>query len=345
MAKPEFNLKALAELTGGRLQGPEDMVIKGIQSLDQAGPEEITFAVGPKYKELVKTSRAGAIILPEDWPEEVERPAIYVKDPYLAYARLVSAYMWRPFVPKGISHGAYIGKGCEIPEEVTIHPGVYIADRVKLGLRVTLYPGVVLGDGVEIGDDTTLYPNVVVYQGCKIGNRVIVHAGTVIGSDGFGYARDGEAYVKIPQVGIVVIEDDVEIGSNVSIDRAALGETRIGKGTKIDNLVQLAHNVIIGPNSILVAQVGIAGSTRLGKGVILGGQAGVVGHIEVGDGAMIGPQAGVAKSVQPGEIVSGAPAMPHRLWRRVGTSLKRLPELVKEVRELRQRVKKLEEDK
>ena len=342
MGKNGFTLEELARVAGGRLSGPADLLVKGIQSLDQAGPDEISFAVGPKYKDLVKQSRAGAIVLPEGWPEETNRPAIFVKDPYLAYARLVAAFTSRPFTPLGVSQGAFIGKGCEIHQEVTIHPGVFIAEKVKIARGVTLYPGVVLGDGVEIGEGSTLYPNVVVYQGCKIGSRVNVHAGAVIGSDGFGYARDGETYVKIPQIGTVVIEDDVEIGANACIDRAALGETRIGRGTKIDNLVQVAHNVAIGPNSVLVSQVGIAGSARLGRGVVLGGQAGVVGHIEIGDGAMIGPQAGVAGDVAPGEIVSGSPAMPHRLWRRVSVSIKKIPELLKEVKELKNRIKDLE---
>ncbi len=338
----EFTTKSVASLVGGRLQGPEDVAIRGIQSLDKAGPEEISFAVGPKYRDLVEESRAGAFILPEGWSYEVKKPAIFVKDPYLAYAKLVEAFTHRPFEAMGVSPAAVVGKGCEIPEEVSIYPGVYLGDEIKIGPRVTLYPGVVIGNGVEIGRDSVLYPNVVVYEGCRVGNRVTVHAGTVIGSDGFGYARDGDIHVKIPQVGTVVIEDDVEIGANVTIDRAALGETRIGHGTKIDNLVQIAHNVSIGPNSILVGQVGVAGSSQIGESVIIGGQAGLVGHIKIGDRVMIGAQAGVARNVPSGEVVSGTPAMAHTLWRKVGVALKRLPGLLKDVRDLRERISKLE---
>ncbi len=344
MKRMELTAKAAADLVSGRLEAREDLLIRGIQALDKAGPDEISFAVGPKYRDLVDACRAGVIILPENWPFEVKKPAIFVKDPYLAYARLAETFTRRPFEAAGISPAATMGHGCRIPEKVSIHAGTFIGDASTIGARTTIYPGAVVGRGVEIGEDCVIYPNVVIYDGCRIGNRVVVHAGTVIGSDGFGYARDGEAYVKIPQVGIVVIEDDVEIGANVTIDRAALGETRIGHGTKIDNLVQIAHNVVIGPHSVLVGQVGVAGSARIGRGVVVGGQAGIVGHVTVGDKVMIGAQAGIAGNVRPGEVVSGTPAMPHSLWRKVGVALKRLPAIIREVRDLKNRVTQLEKD-
>ncbi|MBW1966886.1 MAG: UDP-3-O-(3-hydroxymyristoyl)glucosamine N-acyltransferase [Dissulfuribacterales bacterium] len=336
-------LGEIALLIKGDLKGPGDFPVSGIQALTAAGPDEISFAAGPRYREDVERSRAGAMILPKDWPYPLDRPSVLVEDPYLAYALTASAFSDKPFSALGVSSESHVGSGCEIDRNVSIYPGVYIGDRVHICPYVTLHPGVYVGNDVCIEEGTTLYPNVVVYEGCRIGKRVAVHAGTVIGSDGFGYARRGEYHVKIPQIGIVVIEDDVEIGANCTIDRAALGETRIGRGTKIDNLVQVGHNVSVGAGSLIVAQVGVSGSTRLGRGVVLGGQVGLVGHIELGDRVMVGAQSGVSRSVAAGEAVSGTPAMPHRLWLRVGSALKRLPELVKEVRDLKGRIDRLED--
>jgi UDP-3-O-[3-hydroxymyristoyl] glucosamine N-acyltransferase len=335
-------LGEIARLVDGEVKGPAGFPINGIQALASAGHGEISFAVGPRFREEVRASRAGALMLPKDWPDPLDRPAILVEDPYLAYAVLASAFSRKPFAPLGISPGASIGSGCSIDQAVSVYPGVYVGDRVRIGPGVTLHPGVYCGSNVRIEEGSTLHPNVVIYDGCRIGKRVTVHAGTVIGSDGFGYARKGEVHVKIPQTGIVVVEDDVEIGANCAIDRAAFGETRIGHGTKIDNLVQVAHNVTIGPNSLLVAQVGISGSSRLGAGVLMGGQAGVLGHIELGDGVMVGAQSGVGKDVPSGTVVSGTPAIPHKLWLRVGSAFKRLPDLLREVRDLKERVSRLE---
>lgn len=335
-------LGEIARLLQGELKGPPDLNITGLQALAVAGPDEISFAAGARYKKEVEKSKAGALILPKNWPCLLDRPSILVEDPYLAYALTAAAFLERPFLALGLSPDAHVGSNCEIDRNVSIYPQVFIGDRVHIGPHVTLYPGVYVGNDVYIDDGTTLYPNVIVYEGCRLGKRVIVHAGTVIGSDGFGYARHGKSHVKIPQIGVVVVEDDVEIGANVTIDRAALGETRIGRGTKIDNLVQVGHNVSIGDDSLLVAQVGIAGSTRIGKGVVLGGQAGVAGHIELGDRAMVGGQSGITKSLAAGEVVMGTPAMPHKLWLRVGSLLKRLPEMVKQVRDLKLRIDKLE---
>ena len=340
--KNEITMKSLgniAQLLRGELKGPSELPIKGIQALGIAGPDEISFALGLRYRKDVEKSRAGAFILPRDWPCLLDRPSILVDDPYLAYALLATAFLNKPFKAMGVSPDAHVGSDCEIDQEVSIYPGVYVGDRVHIGPAVSLYPGVYVGDGVFIGEGTTLYPNVVVYHGCRLGKRVAVHAGTVIGSDGFGYARSGNSHIKIPQTGIVVIEDDVEIGANVTIDRAALEVTRIGRGTKIDNLVQIAHNVSIGPDSILVGQVGVSGSTHLGKGVVLGGQVGIVGHIEIGDGVMVAAQSGVNKSIPAGEIVSGSPVMPHRSWLRAVSAFKHLPDLVKEVHDLKRRIK------
>jgi UDP-3-O-[3-hydroxymyristoyl] glucosamine N-acyltransferase len=238
--------------------------------------------------------------------------------------------------------GAMVGSNVVLGDDITIYPGAYVADGVKIGNRVVLYPGAVLYEGVEIGDDTAIHANVTVREGCRIGGRVIIHGGVVIGSDGFGYAPDGKAYQKIPQIGIVVIEDDVEIGSNTTVDRAALGITLIRRGTKIDNLVQIAHNCIIGENCIIVSQTGISGSTKLGEHVTLGGQVGIVGHLELGDNVMIGAKSGVHNSVTAGQIFSGYPAFPHKEWLKSASVFSKLPEMRKTVNNLEKRIQELE---
>jgi UDP-3-O-[3-hydroxymyristoyl] glucosamine N-acyltransferase len=238
---------------------------------------------------------------------------------------------------------AFIGQGVKIGRDVSIFPFVFVGDGCEVGDRVVLYPGVYLGESVRVGEESVLYPNVVVMDRCLVGKRVILHPGTVIGSDGFGFARDGARYVKIPQVGTVVIEDDVEIGANCAVDRAAMGKTRIKRGVKTDNLVQIGHNVTVGEDTIIVAQVGIAGSTEVGNRVALGGQVGLVGHIKIGDGAMIGAQAGVAQDVAPGQILSGTPAFSHREWLRAQVAFRKLPEMKKALDELEKRMKQMEE--
>ena len=265
-----------------------------------------------------------------------------VKDPYLAYAVTANFFVSTPFVPQGVDERAVIGPSCNIHKEVTIGAGAVVGKGCKIGRHVHIHPGVVIGRDVEIGDETVIFPNVVIYDGCRVGKRVRIHAGAVIGADGFGYAQGPQGMVKIPQVGRVVIEDDVEIGANTTIDRAAIGETRIGKGTKIDNLVMIAHNVSLGPHCVIVSQVGISGSTRVGQGVMMGGQVGVVGHIEIGDGARIGAKSGVPHSISPGETVSGIPAMPHLKWLRMVNALKRLPELLRDVTNMKKRIERLE---
>ncbi len=336
-----ITLEEIAGIVSGELRGPGDLEFKGIQALDRASSDELTFAVGPKYALAVRQTGAGAIILPRDWPGEIEKPAVLVDDPYLAYALVASAFSRQEMVYLGVSPEAHVGQGCEIPEDVTVAPGVFIDDEVKLGPGCVVHPGAFLGKGVSLGRDCTIYPNVTVYHGCRLGNRVIVHAGAVIGSDGFGYAQHEGRHVKIPQTGIVVVEDEVEIGANTTIDRAALGETRIGAGCKIDNLVQIGHNVHLGPGCVVVAQVGIAGSTRVGAGVMIGGQAGIAGHLSIGDMAKIGAQSGVMKKVSSGDVVIGSPAMSHRLFMKVSAILRRLPNMKKELDELREKVKAL----
>lgn len=338
----ELTLKDIAAIIGGTVTGDDQVQVKGINSLEQAERGEISFVVGPRFKDLVKSTKASALIVKER-SGLYRGPQVIVRDPYLAYARV--AGMFAPSIPRypGISDKAVIGEGTRLGENVSIYPFVYVGRDSVLGDNAVLFPGVYLGDRVTVGNGSVVYPNVTIMSDCIIGRDVIIHAGTVIGSDGFGYARDGEVSVKIPQRGIVHIEDTAEIGANNAIDRAALGRTLIGKGVKTDNLVQIAHNVSIGENTVIVAQVGIAGSTSIGRGVVIGGQVGLADHIEIGDRVMIAAKSGVSKSIPAGEIVSGIPTMPHRLWLKTRGHIKKLPEYAEKVKELEIRIKKLEE--
>jgi UDP-3-O-[3-hydroxymyristoyl] glucosamine N-acyltransferase len=243
---------------------------------------------------------------------------------------------------RGIMTGAFVDPEAHIAEGATVQPGCVVGKNTVVGAGTTLFPGVVLYDNVTVGENCLIHAGVVVREGCRIGDRVIVQPGAVIGSDGFGFAPDGGGYFKIPQVGIVVIEDDVEVGANACLDRAAMGETRIGRGTKIDNMVQVGHNVKIGADSIIVAQVGIAGSTEIGKHCTLGGQVGVAGHLKIGDNTMIGGQSGIAADLPGGVVFSGSPAIPHRDWLRASMSFAKLPEMRKEITRLRRQLEELE---
>ncbi|MDD2319476.1 MAG: UDP-3-O-(3-hydroxymyristoyl)glucosamine N-acyltransferase [Geobacteraceae bacterium] len=337
----EKNLKELATLLGGKVIGDETAVVSSLGTLDEANEGQITFLANPKYAAKVSTTRATAVIVPPG-AERYGRNVIEVKNPYLAFAKLLSLFHVKPIVPRGVMAGAFVAESATLGEGVTIYPGAYVGDGVKLGNRVVLHPGVALYEGVEVADETILHANVTVREGCRIGSRVIIHSGTVIGSDGFGYAPDGKGYQKIPQIGIVVIEDDVEIGAGTTIDRAALGLTLIRRGTKIDNLVQIAHNCVIGENCIIVSQTGISGSTKLGEHVTIGGQVGIVGHLEIGDNVMVGAKSGVHNSISSGQILSGYPAFPHKEWLKSASTFPKLPEMRKSLNSLEKRIQELE---
>ncbi|GFO54200.1 UDP-3-O-acylglucosamine N-acyltransferase [Geomonas sp. Red276] len=335
------SLAEIAQYLGGTVSGDPETQIGGLATLDDAGEGQLTFLANPKYAAKVATTKASAVLLPVGGNAHGHH-AIFHPNPYLAFAKLLTLFYTAPAAPLGVLPGAFVADGVKMGEGVTIYPGACVAPGVTLGDRVTLYPGVVLYPGVTVGNDVTIRANVSVRERCRIGNRVIIHDGTVIGSDGFGYAPDGDSWYKIPQIGIVVIEDDVEIGSNTVIDRAALEVTRIGKGTKIDNLVQIGHNCIIGENCMIVSQVGISGSTKVGNHVTMGGQVGVAGHIRIGDNAMIAAKSGVHNSIDAGQIMSGIPAIPHREWLRVSGLVPKLPEFRKTVNQLEERIAELE---
>ncbi len=336
---PRFTLAQLADRLGGEVVGDSDLPLTGIRSLHQAGPGDLSFFTNPKYHAQLENTAAGAIIVPQG----VRPPGknlIVCAHPYLAFARSLELFH-PPAQPEetGVAPQAHVAGDCRVGPGVTVMPLAYVGPGCVLGDSVLIMPGAVLVGEVEVGEGSVIHPNVTVGRGTRIGCRVVIHGGTVLGSDGFGYVPDADGRQrKIPQVGRVVVEDDVEIGANVTVDRATLGETRIGRGTKIDNLVQLAHNVKVGEDSILVAQVGVSGSTRLGNRVTIAGQAGVGGHLEVGDGITITARAGVTKDVRREGIYSGFPLMEHGRWRRVHAAYARLPELLRRLKRLEKAV-------
>ena len=338
-----YTLHELASLVDGEVSGNGEMVIKGLNGIDQATDEEITFVTNHKMAGFLDDCKAAACIVPADM-EELSIPSVRVLNPDLAAAIIHNHLLRQPYVAQGVHQAAVIGNSCSVPDDVTIGPMVCIGDRVRIGHRVTVYPGVVIGDEAVIGDDTILHANVSIAERCVIGRRVILYAGVVIGSDGFGYATDQKGgHVKKPQIGNVQIDDDVEIGANSCVDRAAFGTTRVRSGAKIDNLVMVAHNVDIGENSILIGQVGIAGSTTLGRNVVLGGMAGVGGHLSIGNRVMVAGMSGVHSNLKDGEIVGGAPAFDVKKWGRATAAFARLPEMVKEIRRLRREVDRLDQ--
>ncbi|OGQ55317.1 MAG: UDP-3-O-(3-hydroxymyristoyl)glucosamine N-acyltransferase [Deltaproteobacteria bacterium RIFCSPLOWO2_02_FULL_53_8] len=339
MAKKK-TIAELAKLTGGRVRGDGEAVITGVASIEEARPGDIAFIASAKHLKLLETTKAAVVIVKDGDYDAPSVNLLLVRNPRIAFGKVVDVF--KPaFVPRpGIHPKAEIDASAQIGQGAYIGPFVVIEAGAVIGERAVIYPGVYVGCNAQVGPDSTLYSGVAVREGCVIGARVIIHCNSVVGSDGFGYEFDEGRHNKLPQRGTVRIEDDVELGACVTVDRAALGETVIGRGTKVDNLVQIAHNVQIGANSIIVAQVGIAGSTVLGNGVIIGGQAGLVGHIKIGDGVMIGAQTGVSGDL-PSGVWSGTPAIPHKDWLRAANVYAKLPELKKRIAELEAAVKEL----
>ena len=335
-------LRELAEWVGGTVVGDGEIEVHGVAAIEEAKAGEITFIANPKYLSKLALTQASAVIVSPEVTSS-EKPLLCAKNPYLAFAKILALFSHRPYQPKGIDPKTHVSPTAQLGKDLTLYPFVYVGDHCSIGDRVTLYPGVFVGEGSSIGEDSVLHANVSVYPGMIIGKRVILHSGVVVGSDGFGYAKEGRRNLKIPQVGKVEIEDDVEIGSNTSIDRGALGNTIIRKGVKIDNLVQVAHNVVIGEDSIIVAQVGISGSTKIGNNVTLAGQVGVAGHLQIGDNVMVGAQSGVGQDLSPNQAYSGSPTIPHRDWLRMAMTLPRVPEMRRKLMEIEKRLTKIEE--
>ncbi len=333
MEDNKFNIGKLAEMVNGELDGDPSLEVTGFAAIEDALPGEITFLVNARQSELLEQTKASVVIVADGVEKYGEQTIIRVKDPYLAAAIIHGFMMERPFIAKKIHAKAYVGDNCQLGNEISIGAMAVIGERVTIGERVDIGAGVVIGDDVVIGDNVVIKPNVTVSERCIIGAHVIIHSGTVIGSDGFAYAADEKGeHIKRPQVGIVQVDDNVEIGANCCIDRAAYGVTLIKRGVKIDNLVQVAHNVTVGENSLLVAQVGIAGSSILGKNVVLGGQAAVAGHVKLGDRVMIAARGGVNKDLPEGAVIGGAPGLPIRQWAKAVAVFAKLPELQSSVR-------------
>lgn len=338
----KLTLEALARMVEGELSGDPALEIFGFGPLDSAGPGDITFLVNAAYLEQAVGSGATAILVGKNIDIEADN-VVRVDDAYLASAIIQNYFLKQPFKTGGIHASAVIGKNCSLGREITIGAQVAIGDRVTLGEQVEICAGTVIGDDVTIGDGCTIRANVTIERGCELGRRVIIHPGCVIGGDGYGYATDKRGvHVKRPQLGTVRIGDDVEIGANSCVDRATFGVTWIKSGTKIDNLVQVAHNVVVGENSLLVAQVGISGSTTLGRNVVLGGQTGTVGHISIGDGTMVAGKSAVHGNQPAGARLCGVPAIDGKQWFKCVTVFSRLPDLLKDVKRLKKEIAHLQ---
>lgn len=342
-----FSATQIAQLIQGRVEGNADAAITDFGKIEEARPQQLAFLANPKYEEYLYTTQASVVIVNEalELKQAVAATLIRVPDAYTAFATLLEAYQqMQQQQLSGIQQPSYIDTSATVGEQVYVGAFAYIGKGASVGKGAKIYPQVYIGDGVQIGDGAVLHPGVKVYHQCKIGKGVIVHAGAVIGSDGFGFAPQADgSFKKVPQTGNVVLEDYVEIGANTTIDRATIGSTIIQTGAKIDNLVQIAHNVVVGNNTVIAAQAGISGSTHLGKNCMVGGQAGIVGHLQIADGARINAQSGVSKSIkQPKAAVTGSPAYDYTAALRSQAIARQLPTLEKRLKELEKQLADLQ---
>jgi len=333
-------LGELASRLGCELRGDGELEIRGVAGLDEAGPGELSFLANPRYADKLRATRASAVVVAPG--QETPRAALVSANPYLTFARAVALVRPAPAPAAGVHPSAQVDPSAVLGAGVHVGPLAVVAAGVRIGARSVVHARVVLCEGVAVGEDCVLHAGVTVRERCRLGSRVVVQNGAVVGSDGFGFARDEAGrYHKFPQVGIVVVEDDVEIGALTAIDRAALGETRIGRGSKLDNLVQIGHSVRIGEDCVLAGQVGVAGSTRIGQRVTLAGQVGVAGHLELGDRVVATAQTGIPSSVAAGTVVSGYPAIENRAWLKSSAVFAKLPELQRRLRELERKLESL----
>lgn len=338
-----FTAAELARQTEGKLKGPPQLPVKGVSSINNPQASTAVFVEKKENVNKVLNSKVSLLIVKEDIEVE-DKAVLKVDNPRLAYARIARLFSPQPLKKPGIDPGAHVDDSVMMGEDVSIHPGAVISENVKIGKEVIVGPGVYIGPGVKIGEYTILGPRVVIEYGCIIGSNVIIHSGAVIGADGYGYVSDEKGHHKIPQLGNVKIEDEVEIGANTTIDRGTQEATVIGRGSKIDNLTQIAHNVNIGEECLIVAQVGIAGSSKLGKGVTAAGQAGIVDHVYIGKNATLAARSLVTGDVPEGSFYSGNPAREHRRVMREKASRKKLPDLIKEVRNLKKELAEIKKN-
>ena len=346
ISEAHLKLEEVAELVGGRIEGDGEIRVRGLAPLDQAGPEELGFLAQRRYLRFAPDSRAEAVLVSEELAGDAQAFAgrVVVTDPHRALPTLLGRFYPPRERQRGIHSTAVLETGVELAEDVTVGAYAVLEEGVRVGRGTRIGAHVVVGHDSVVGEGGVLHPHVVLYPGTRLGNRVVVHAGVALGVDGFGFVPAGGGQEKVPQVGACVIEDDVEIGANTTIDRGSIGNTVVGKGTKLDNHVHLGHNVQVGEGVLMAAMVGISGSTRIGDRVMFGGQVGTAGHIEIGDGARLGGQAGVVGDIPPGETVSGYPARNHREYMKAMAQLFRLPRTLKRMGDLEKRLQALETD-
>ena len=340
---PRFSLTELRDRLGAEVRGVGDLVLTGVGSLEHATPEQLSFVVNPKYAKVAQASRAGALIVPAKLTDDLGKPCLAVANPHAAFAQAVALFHPEPAYPPGIDPSARVDASAQVDPSASIGPNVVIGPGARVGARTRIDSGCNIGANTEIGSDGHLYPNVTVYHGCRLGDRVTVHAGTVIGSDGFGLAWEGDHWLKVPQVGRVIVGSDVEIGANTTIDRGALDDTVIEDGVKIDNLVQIAHNCRIGAHSAIAGCAGLAGSTTIGRNCLIGGAAMILGHIEIGDRVTVSGASFIGKSIrEPGVYTSTQPQMPHDEWLKNAAQLRHLANMRDRIRALEKKLADLE---
>jgi UDP-3-O-[3-hydroxymyristoyl] glucosamine N-acyltransferase len=340
-----FTAQQIAMMTGGKIDGDEKVAVGSFGKIEEAKAGELAFLANPKYEDFLYTTGASIVIINEslELKKPVSATLIRVADAYTAFAGLLAKYQEiQTQQLTGRQDPVYVDASATVGENVFFGAFVYVGKNARIGNNVKLFPQVFVGDNVTISDNTVLHPGVKIYHNCQLGKNVTIHAGSIIGADGFGFAPQADgSFKKVPQIGNVVVEDNVEIGANTTIDRGTIGSTLIKAGAKIDNLVQVAHNVEVGSNTVIAAQAGISGSTKLGKNVMIGGQAGIVGHINIGDGARINAQSGVSKSMEAGKAVTGSPAHDYTSALRSQAVSRRLPEMEKKINELEKQLQEL----
>jgi UDP-3-O-[3-hydroxymyristoyl] glucosamine N-acyltransferase len=335
----EFTAEELAKKLGAELIGDAQLKLCGISPIENARKGDITFLANKKYVKYLDSTNASVVIVPPEI-KEAKATLLVHPDPYYAFAQTMRLFHPAPIHQDGYIHSsAVIGTNCDIDSSAHVGANTVIQDNVKIGSGSIIHACTFIGKDSTIGTESTIYPNVTIRETTEIGDNVTIHSGTTIGTDGFGYAKHDGEYYKIPQVGKVVIENDVEIGANCTIDRATFGETRIGRGTKIDNLVQIGHNVVTGQNCILISQVGVSGSTKLGNGVILAGQVGLIGHVKVGDNVIVTAQSGVANDLEANKTYMGSPAREGMRQKRTEAILKKLPEYIRKINNIEKKMK------
>lgn len=339
----EFSARQIAELIQGRVEGNEDAKVSTFAKIEEGKEGAISFLSNTKYLHYIYTTKSSIVLVDEGivFDKPIEATLIRVKNAYESVAKLLQIYESIKQQKSGIDPLAYISPKATVGEGCYIAPFAYIGDGAKIGNGCQIYPHAVVGENAKVGDNCILYPNTTIYHDCVVGNRVILHAGSVVGADGFGFAPTADGYSKIPQIGIVTIEDDVEIGANTCIDRSTMGSTYVRKGVKLDNLVQIAHNTDIGANTVMSAQVGIAGSTKVGEWCMFGGQVGLAGHITIGDKVMLGAQSGVPSSLESNQTLIGTPPVPQMKFFRTHALTQRLPDMHSQLRSLQKQVDEL----